>query len=171
MTFTALSIINPWPWLILRPDVTDAAARAELAARRLLKDCENREWETPVRGWVLVHASKTRLAKWDYQAAVMFAAKRGVDVPLVAMPYGAIVGAMRIDACEWGYRSPWAVGPRMFVIGAAVPFAAPVVCDGKPRFFQLPDANAEPEAARHLQGKLAAAVRAAGLAKHFKLED
>jgi hypothetical protein len=169
MSFTALSIIQPWPWLILRPDVADAAARAELRRARLLKDCENREWETPFRGWCLMHASSTRLAKWDYQAAVLFAAKRGVEIPLVDLPYGAVVGAMRIDACTWSHRSPWAVGPRMFVIGEAVPFAAAVPCKGAPRFFQV-GADLDPEFARHLQTKLTAAIRAAGLAAAFKLE-
>ena len=173
MTFTALSVINPWPWLILRPDVLhpdERAALRESPAR--LKDVENRvDWETPFRGWALLHASKTRLAKWDWRAAILFAAKRGVDVPLVAMPYGAIVGAMRVDDCRRGYASPWAVpGANQFVIGAAVPFAEPVVCDGKPRFFRV-DEGLKPEPALRLRAQLAAAVRAAGLAKCFNLEE
>ena len=77
MPFPALSVIQPWPWLILRPDVREPAARAELRAAGLMKDVENRDWPTHVRGWVLLHASATRLAKWDYAAAAVFAAKRG----------------------------------------------------------------------------------------------
>lgn len=169
-TFTALSVINPWPWLILRPDVADPAARAQLRAQRLMKDCENRDWETPVRGWVLLHASKTRLAKWDFQAAKLFAAKRGIDIPLGDLPYGAIVGAVRVDDCRWGYPSPWYVGERAFVFGDAVPFAQPVTCDGAPRFFQLPPAGGGVGGAE-LWEQLAGAVRAAGLATEFKLPN
>jgi len=169
MTFTALSVIQPWPYLILRPDVVDAAARAALASSRRIKDCENRDWETPVRGWVLLHASSTRLAKWDYQAAALFAMKRGVEIPALAMreslPYGAIIGAVRVDECTHFFRSPWFVGPRAFVFGAAVPFGEPVTCGGAPRFFQLPLEGGGAE----LAARLAAAVRAAGLAAAFKL--
>lgn len=173
MTFTALSVIQPWPWAILRPDVTDPAARTALQASRLIKDCENREWETPVRGWVLLHASSTRPAKWDYKAAQLFAAKRGVELPPLYMreslPYGAVVGAVRVDDCRWGYRSPWYTGPRAFVFGVTVPFAVPVPCAGAPRFFQLPQDAGASVGGAELALQLAAAVAAAGLARAFRL--
>jgi len=171
MTFTCLSVIQPYPWLILRPDVTEKEARAALREKRLMKDCENRDWETPVRGWVLLHASGTRYAKWDYQAAALFAAKRGVDVPMREnLPYGAIVGAVHVTECTWTYRSPWFVGLRAFVFSAAVPFAVPVSCGGAPRFFQLPGVGAGVGGAELMQ-ELTAAVRAAGLTAAFKLES
>lgn len=171
MTFTALSIIQPWPWLILRPDVVGAADRAALRAAGQIKDCENREWETPFRGWALLQASAQRLAKWDYQAAALFAAKRGVaELPLRGnLPYGAVVGAIRIDDCVWTLRSRWFTGPRAFVIGAAVPFAAPVACGGALRFFQLPP-DGGGVGGQELAHALAAAVGAAGLARAFGIE-
>lgn len=171
MTFTALSIIQPWPWVILRPDIVEPGARAALRAGRWIKDCENRDWETPVRGWVLIHASSRRYAQWDYTAAALFAAKRGVDVPLRDnLPYGAVVGAARVDECTWTYRSPWFRGPRAFILGASMPFAEPVVCAGFPRFFDLPERGSE-AAGVALWHRLAAAVRAAGLAQAFKLSE
>lgn len=170
MTFTALSVIQPWAWLIARPDLVGAEARAAARAAGLFKDRENREWETPVRGWVLLHASGTRLAKWDYAAAALFGAKRGVDVPLRdGLAYGAAVGAMRVDGCVWGDRSPWYQGPRAFVIGASAAFAAPVPMGGLPRFFRVPDESHEWRPG--LAGELAAAVRAAGLAKAFQIPE
>lgn len=139
MTFTALSIIQPWPYMILRPDVTDPAVRADLLETGRIKDCENRDWETPVRGWVLIHSSSSRLAQWKYTAAELFGAKLGVEVPLRDnLVYGAVIGAARVDECRWGYRSKWYTGPRAIVFGASVPFASPVFCEGRPRFFQLP---------------------------------
>jgi hypothetical protein len=169
VSFTALSVIQPGPFLILRPDVVAPAAREDLRARRLMKDCENRGWETPTRGWVLLHASSTKSAKWDYAEEALFAAKRGVEVPMrECQPYGAIVGAVHVEDCTWSYRSPWFTGPRAFVFDLAVPFAEPVPCDGKPRFFQLPPDGAGPGGAELLQ-TLTAAVRTAGLAQAFRL--
>lgn len=171
MTFTALSVIQPWPWLILRPDLIAPDGRAAARAAGLVKDVENRDWETPVRGWVLLHASKTRLAKWDYQAAALFAAKRGVDVPLQGnVPYGAIVGAVRVDDCVKRSSSRWFTGPHAFALGASVAFAAPVECNGSLKFFPLPPAGAGLGGAE-LAAALARAIRAAGLGDFFRLEE
>jgi hypothetical protein len=172
MTFTAISVIQPWPWLILRPDVVDQAARAELRRLQLIKDCENRDWETPVRGWVLLHASSRRLARWDYQTAEMFAAKRGVRaVPLRDnLPYGAIVGAIRIDDCQPRVKSPWFVGPTGIIIGESVPFTRPIDCPGALRFFRVPPDGAG-IGGYELAQRISAAVSAARLANAFGLES
>ncbi len=118
--------------------------------------------------------SSTRPAKWDYSAAQLFAGKRGVELPPLcmrgALPYGAVVGAVRVDDCRWGYRSPWYVGPRAFVFGAATPFLQPVPCAGAPRFFQLPQDGGASVGGAELAQQLAAAISAAGLARAFKLE-
>ena len=55
----ALSIRQPWAWLIVRPDVADQATRAQLRTWRCIKDVENRTWSTGFRGRFLVHAGKT----------------------------------------------------------------------------------------------------------------
>lgn len=169
MTFQALSVIQPWPWMILRPDVVGDEER-RLCAR---KDVENRVWATNVRGWVLLHASKTKLAKWDYQAAEMFAAKRGVQVPLRDnLDYGAIVGAMRIDGCENCPRSQWFTGPWGFVIGAAVPFVHPVSCSGTLKFFPLPPKDtAHTLGGAELTFAIVQQIHAAGLAKAFSIPE
>jgi hypothetical protein len=170
VTFSAISVIQPWPWLILRPDLADPEAVARARAQGQVKDVENRDWETSVRSWVLLHASSTRLAKWTYQEAALFALQRGVDVPLRDnLPYGAVVGAIRIDDCVRRSASRWFVGPMGFVIGEAVPFATPVPCGGSLKFFNLPLEASDPEFAEALAGKLAAEISAAGLAKEFRI--
>jgi hypothetical protein len=179
MQFPALSVIQPWAWLLLRPDIVGDEARAQARARGLIKDVENRGWETGQRGWVLLHASATRLplvarpkegeAKVDWQSAAMFAGKRGVEVPLqIQLPHGAVVGAMRIDGCDRFIRSPWFMGPVGLVIGAAVPFAKPVPAKGALKFFTLP---AKDTGAGGLEQamEIAERIRAAGLAAEFKL--
>lgn len=168
MTWRALSVIQPWAWLLLRPDLVGADVRAAARARGLIKDVENRGWSTDVRGWVLVHASATKLAKWDWASAALFAAKRGVDLPLQGeLPRGAYVGAMRIDGCEPHLRSRWFTGDGWgFVVGDARAFAEPIYAAGTLGFFD-PLARMDPEVALHRRGQLARALTAAGLAPEF----
>lgn len=177
MDLLALSVCQPWAWLILRPDVTDAGARAALRAAGQMKDVENRGWESAVRGWVLLHASGTRLprasrtpdaVRGDWAGASLFAARRGVEVPLQgALPHGAFVGAIRIDGCERFVRSPWFVGPVGYTIAEAVPFARPVPWEGALKFFKVQtDGTAPAEFAR-----LCAEIRTAGLAKAFAVRE
>lgn len=166
----ALSVMQPWAWLILRPDLACEAARAEARALGRIKDIENRTWSSDTRGWVLLHASATRLAKWDWQAAALFAAKRGVDIPLqTSAPLGAYVGAIRIDGCEKWSRSPWFSGEGFgFRIGDSVPFAEPVPGPGTLQFFPVPPPGAGLGGAL-LRGSVLAALRAARLAEAFRL--
>lgn len=208
--FTCISVIQPWPWLLLRPDIVGAEARAQARALGLIKDVENRGWETGQRGWVLVHASATRLpmvshprasarvtavedslfseevmssasgiiakspprdsvAGLDWPAVVLFAGKRGVEVPLqMQLPHGAVVGAMRIDGCDRFIRSPWFAGPVGLVIGAAVPFARPVPAKGALKFFTLP-AKGTGIGGMDQAEAIAEEIRAAGLAAEFRL--
>lgn len=208
--FTCISVIQPWPWLLLRPDIVGEEARAEARRLGLIKDVENRGWETKQRGWVLLHASATRLpmvshpkpsalteapecslfpedavpsaagviakapardvaAKLDWPAVVLFAGKRGVEVPLqVSLPHGAIVGAIRIDGCERWMPSRWFGGPVGLVIGAAVPFAKPIPAKGALKFFSLPAAGTGAGGLEQAM-EIAEQIRAAGLAKEFRL--
>lgn len=168
-SFTCISVIQPWPWLLLRPDIVGEEARAHARAAGLIKDVENRGWETKQRGWVLLHASATRLSRADYAAAAMFAGKRGVEVPLqMQLPHGAVVGAIRIDGCDRFIRSPWFMGPEGLVIGAAVPFAKPVTAKGALKFFSLPAAGTGAGGLEQAM-EIATQIRAAGLAAEFKL--
>src|SRR5690348_2447825 len=59
----ALSIRQPWAWLILHAG----------------KDIENRDWSTRFRGQVLIHAAKG-MTQNEFADACYFAREIGVDV-------------------------------------------------------------------------------------------
>lgn len=169
MKFIAISVIQPWPWLILRPDIVGDEARAAARAADVMKPVENRGWETATRGWVLLHASSTRLTKADWVASAFFASQRGVEVPLqVQLDHGGIVGAIRIDGCERWVKSRWFVGPVGLVIGAAVPFAKMVPMKGALKFFPVPPVGGG-AGGIELAEAVADQIRAVGLAGEFKL--
>jgi hypothetical protein len=119
----ALSILQPWAWLILRPDTLDPAARAALFAQGLIKDIENRTWHTPYRGEFLVHTGKTysRAAHADYSEDILDAF--GITLPAFeAMPLGGIVGKARITDCVRAHPSRWKdMGQFGFVLADQTP--------------------------------------------------
>ncbi|HYI85035.1 MAG TPA: ASCH domain-containing protein [Acetobacteraceae bacterium] len=118
-TVRALSIMQPWCWLI-------AASH---------KDVENRTWATPYRGRVLLHAGKRHDGprdEWDWP-----------DIqPPARFDYGGIIGEAEIVGCVTESRSLWFQGPFGFVIRNArpLPFRP---CRGQLGFF-VPDFAPEP---------------------------
>lgn len=112
----ALSIRQPWAWLILNAG----------------KDVENRSWSTPVRGRILLHASKT-ITRDDYKDAWDFADGIAGAVPGAPKPdwptwrwfkdneTGGIVGEAEIVDCVARSDSPWFVGQFGFVLRNARP--------------------------------------------------
>lgn len=107
----ALSIRQPWAWLILNAG----------------KDIENRSWATPVRGRILVHAAKG-MTHDHYDNGLLALWTSGY--PRVKMPAfdrlerGGIVGAVTIVDCVRVNASPWFYGPCGFVLtdAQALPF-------------------------------------------------
>lgn len=76
----ALSIRQPWAWLIIHG-----------------KDIENRDWYTRFRGRCFVHAAKG-CTKDEYEDAAYFAKKLGIEVPpLKDLERGGIVGTVEIS--------------------------------------------------------------------------
>lgn len=74
----ALSLRQPWAWLILHGG----------------KNIENRLWNTKFRGEFLIHASAT-VRQADYDLAQTFMKHAGIDIempPLKELPTGGIVG-------------------------------------------------------------------------------
>jgi hypothetical protein len=141
----ALSIRQPWAWLIVRPDLADAARAAAIAAGEL-KDIENRSWPTYFRGRVLVHASKgmTRAEYEDTQDYLAFhplEAARAIELPPSEhLDRGGIVGAVTIDVCTKPVNrtSPWHIeGAYGFHLVDAKPTPF-VPCRGALNFFDVP---------------------------------
>lgn len=114
-TGLALSIQQPWAWLIVNG----------------FKDVENRGWSTRVRGVVGVHAGK----KID-SYAIPWIRREFPHIPLPdTFETGGIVGRVRIVDCVDDHPSPWFFGNFAFVLSDAEPLPF-VPCRGKLGFFR-----------------------------------
>lgn len=93
----ALSIMQPWAWLIVNGH----------------KDIENRDWRCHRRGRVLIHAGKKvdRDAMQDLRAGrhPVTGEPLRLDLP-EAFEAGGIVGEATIAGCVEQSSSPWFVG-------------------------------------------------------------
>jgi len=137
----ALSIRQPWAWLIIRPDLNPAERAAALAAG-LLKPIENRDWPTGYRGPLLVHAGKSMLHK-DHAAAIAglrdtFGELAPPVPPMDALDRGGIVGRVDLVDCVRTSASPWFIGEFGFVLANAAPLPFSP-CAGKLGFFHVPE--------------------------------
>ncbi len=112
----ALSIRQPWAWLIISGH----------------KDIENRTLATRYRGLVLIHAGKS----FDKDAP--FGRINGVELPTILdLQFGGIIGIAEITNCVSKSNSPWFTGPHGLVLRNAnpLPFYA---CKGQLGFFEMP---------------------------------
>ena len=125
----AISIRQPWAWLILNAG----------------KDIENRDWPTSYRGPILIHASKG-MTRDEYDDAVdtARAARRvlgaipGLTMPSFAnMERGGIVDQVELVDCVQDSTSPWFFGKYGFVLRnpKRLPF---VPLKGQLGFFEVP---------------------------------
>ena len=104
----AISVRNPWAWLIVHGH----------------KDIENRRWNSPYRGRLLIHASKTfDLEGAEYIKEAMEEA--GLDYP-TDFQFGGIIGEVNMIDCISKSDNLWFHGPYGFVFTDArtVPFKA-----------------------------------------------
>ncbi|KEY87775.1 ASCH domain-containing protein [Pseudomonas capeferrum] len=122
----ALSIKQPWAWLIIHGG----------------KDVENRTWHTKFRGRFLVHASKG-MTKADYMAALevvsgaaSFEVLRGLPM-MEDLQRGGIVGSVElIDSVDHS-DSPWYTGAKGFVLRDPKPLPF-TPFKGQLQFFEVP---------------------------------
>ena len=121
----ALSIRQPWAWLILHA----------------CKDIENRNWPTAVRGRVLIHAGKV-MTRIDYEDAC-YSFRAPIGCSGKAMPSfetierGGIIGSVEIVDCVTESESPWFFGRYGYVLRdpRPLPFAP---WRGQLGFFDVP---------------------------------
>jgi hypothetical protein len=114
----ALSIQQPWAWLIVRG----------------FKPVENRTWPTQYRGPLLIHAGQ----KFDHDGAA-WVRERFPDVPLpgvTSYERGGIVGRVRLATCVPFHASDWFVGPWGFVLADPEPLPF-VACRGMLGLFSV----------------------------------
>lgn len=146
----ALSILQPWAFLIVRPDLEDAAARSAALEQGLIKDVENRRWPTRFRGRFLVHAGK----KWgreqeDDMDLVRELFPEILLPPTSMMQRGGFVGAATLVDGRNESDSRWFFGPVDFCLRNQTPLPfAPY--KGALGFFNVPDT--EPSAMAAAEG-------------------
>ena len=126
-TYKALSIRQPWAWLIANG----------------YKDIENRSWNTTYRGEFFIHASKAMTRKEYRQCQDYLELLRrdaNVALPIIRLPdreglkFGGIVGAATISACVTESESPWFTGKFGFVLENPRPLSF-MPCQGTLGFF------------------------------------
>ncbi len=126
----ALSIRQPWAWLILFAG----------------KDIENRDWPTNRRGRIQIHASKG-MTRDEYlngihtlgEIKLAGKAPQGISLPMPeALERGGIVGSVEIYGCVQRSSSPWFFGEYGFQLRdpKPLPFAA---YKGRLGFFDVPE--------------------------------
>lgn len=130
--FPALSIRQPWAWLILNAG----------------KDIENRCWQTHFRGWFLIHAAKgmTRREYDDVRAWLPEIGRSAAAAHLPeyhALERGGIVGMAKLGNCVRGSSSPWFVGEWGFVLDEVKPLPF-TPCKGALGFFRLQNPKDQP---------------------------
>lgn len=120
----ALSIRQPWAWMILNAG----------------KDIENRDFVTAFRGRTLVHAGLAmRWQDYDLAVATMHDIDPSVQVPLYEeLQRGGIVGSVEIVECVRTSRSPWFVGQVGWVLRNPTPLRF-TPFKGRLQFFNVPD--------------------------------
>lgn len=129
----ALSIRQPWAWLVCRG----------------FKDIENRDWATKFRGRIYVHAGKTMdvnvpaLSTTEVWILSLLTPSQRDEYMTAPRHRGAIIGEVDIVDCVWiqnqglpATKSPWFLGTFGFVLANPVLYERPVPCKGQLRFFE-----------------------------------
>lgn len=122
----ALSIRQPWAWLIINGG----------------KDIENRSWPTRLRGRILVHASKG-MTRDEYRSVddlLTVSSMRTLGIKLPAfeeLERGGIVGSVEIAGLVSESKSPWFFGPYGFVLQNPRPMPF-IQFKGALGFFDIP---------------------------------
>ena len=135
----ALSIRQPWAWLIIRPDIIGDEARAQAAKTGLLKGIENRDWRTSLRERIYIHASKG-LTRAEYDQAVEYVrtvVHASIEIPPMAeLERGGIIGEADLTDCVWESCSWWFNGEFGFVLENSKPLPFQP-CRGMLKFFEV----------------------------------
>lgn len=139
----AVSIRQPWAWLIVRPDIEGEQVRRALLTEtvsRAFKDIENRTWQSTWRGRLLIHAARGMTPE-EYAGAVTFAANAGVDeLPAPeALDFGGVIGEVTLMDCVQASGSPWFTGPWGWVLRKPIAWRTCKPCRGMPGVFDPSD--------------------------------
>ena len=106
----ALSIRQPWAWLIVRPDIADPVARQEAYRLGLIKDVENRTWQTKMRGRFAIQASLSVKRPLYERLMDDIEERHRIAIPSfreISEITGGIVGTANLVDCVREYDSTW----------------------------------------------------------------
>lgn len=118
----AISIQQPWAWLIMRPDVENQAERDRLARLDQLKMVENRTWFTSHRGPLAIHVSKAYTKRRHAEYRDVIQAKHNILLPeYESMEVGGLIGTVNLIDCVRSSPSQWFLGPWGFILTNAKP--------------------------------------------------
>jgi hypothetical protein len=103
------------------------------------KDVENRSWPTAHRGWLLIHASRSKV--WQGSWYIDGCHRLWPAGAERTFHYGCLIGIVRIQDCVRPEASnPWASGPWCWRRDSSrLEFANPVPWRGRQRLFNVPD--------------------------------
>lgn len=135
----ALSILQPYAWLIVRPDIVDPDQRRIAYEGDIIKPIENRSWYSAYQGEFLVHAGKSYSRRTHAQYANDLAERFGILLPgFDDMPLGGIVGKVSMTGCQREHHSRWKeAGSWGFLLADAQPLPF-IPWRGQLGFFQVP---------------------------------
>ncbi|MCK5614836.1 hypothetical protein KAR91_73925 [Candidatus Pacearchaeota archaeon] len=114
----ALSIKQPWSWLIING----------------YKDIENRNTLKNFRGTFLIHAGKKFDSSWQYDENLFHLVDSHIFMHLEELRDGGIIGYAEIYDCVTKSDSPWFVGKNGLMIRNPKPLPF-TPCKGKLSFF------------------------------------
>lgn len=118
---TALSIRQPWAWLIVNG----------------YKTVENRDWDTNFRGEILIHSGK----KIDREGMLWIRKSfPGIELPTIGQleaMTGGYVGIAELTSVVLEHPSPWFFGVFGFVLENAQPIEF-IPAPGRLMLFQAP---------------------------------
>ncbi len=140
----AITICQPYPYLILLPDSDPR-----------MKRVENRTWPTSHRGPLLIHAGKSRDWLEIERDADGYEFDANYDIALKDMPFGALVARCNLVAClhiddikcvesaasrgfPWLRSHRHVNGPWCWVLADIVPLAGPIPWRGAQGLFDVP---------------------------------
>ena len=97
----------------------------------------NREWPTKGRGWIYIHAAKTRVSAAEARIAYELARAAGLWLPPREdeIRTGGIIGMVRVNDCVRRHSSPWFAGPWGWVLDKPYPLPFEP-CAGQPGLFE-----------------------------------
>lgn len=121
----ALSIMQPWAWLIL----------SETPDREgWTKDVENRKWNSNYKGPLLIHAPRS----YDWPGH-HWITRRGITIPK-NLSRGGLVGVVTmagVVTAVTASKNPFFRGPYGFKFINPIPFQSMVPFPGRQRFFSV----------------------------------